>query len=415
MSDQTTDIIDGETGEISNELVHVGQRPQIIRAMDMRNAATDSWTDVLEDVADLAVKIAGTDFVPSDYRGKPGQVAATMLHGRELGLAPMTALALTNPIKGKPTLSAEGMRSLVQQAGHQIKVAELSSSRCVMRGRRAGDDEWTTVEWTLEDARQAGLLRKSRSGEPTNWDKYPRAMLLARATTELCRIEFADVIHGMRSSEELLDEIDSVTPYEPPPAAQQTTTVQRRTPAKKTAPKAQEQPQQAPEQPAAADEAPAQTPARKRAPLPGKKTSPGVGEATRPEAGPSVEDQQAEVRRLSEERRNLKAAADRRPAETSDAGGEADEPEVSTGRDTGPTITPQQRTVLIMHFERLDVRDRDERLLWTCQILGLEPGSIPSASNLTQAEAIKIIQVLERLKNRDQLDQLLNGQSELIP
>ena len=234
MSDQQAEQAE-QLEPVTGELVPVQQaRAAVVRSIDMRNAATDSWTDILEDVADLAVKIAGTDFVPFDYRGKPGQVAATMLHGRELGIAPMTALDLTNPIKGKPTLSAEGMRSLVLQAGRSIKVSDLSSSWCVIRGRRQGDEEWTTVEWTLEDARQAGLLRKSRSGEPTNWDKYPRAMLLARATTEVCRIEFADVIHGMRSTEELADEIDTVTPFDPPAPPQQTSTVQR-SPRKKSA------------------------------------------------------------------------------------------------------------------------------------------------------------------------------------
>lgn len=428
MTDHNAEIIDHATGE----LVPVEGR-QIVRSVDMRNAQTDSWTDVLVEVADLASKISGSDFVPEAYRGKTPQVAAAILHGRELGLPPLTALAMTNPIKGKPTISAEAMRALALQAGHEIIVTESSSSRVVIKGRRRGSDEWTTVSWTLEDARQAGLLRKSRSGEPTNWDRFPRQMLLARASTELCRIVFPDVIHGMRSAEELIDEIDTVTELPPAPAPQQTSTVQRqprKTAAKKAEPKQEETPKTGePGRTAGADDpAPLnnQPPARKRAPLPAKKTSPGaVGEAgtdqgndpaTPGPASQSVEDQQAEVRRLSEERRQLRQsqpdpAADPRPGGDDNSAAT----EVTTGRDTGPKITPQQRTVIIMHFHRLEVEDRDERLLWTNSLLGLEPGTIQSSSDLRQSEAVKIIQKLERLKDRDHLDAMINGQSELIP
>lgn len=433
MTEQDPEIIDADIDDsLRGELVPIDQhRAQVIRTVDMRNAATDSWTDVLESVADLAVKIAGTDFVPSDYRGKPGQVAATVLHGRELGLAPMTALSLTNPIKGKPTLSAEGMRSLVMQAGHSIKVSETSGSRCVMRGRRRGDEEWTTVTWTLDDARQAGLLRKSRSGEPTNWDKYPRAMLLARATTELCRIEFPDVIHGMRSAEELMDELDSVTPYEPPAAPQQTTTVQRK-PVKKAAAKKLEPTPEPASHEVPKEEAPTQPPARKRAPLPAKKTSQAGGPeeaatdqagdiAPESSAGPAVEDQQDEVRRLSEERRQLRgqekpaAAGPGRNNTEADGTRGADEAEVSTGRDTGPKLTAGQRASIMMHFARLDLaNDRDERLLWTNILLGYQPDTVKSANDLRQTEAITLLGKLERFKDREQLDQSLQ-QDELIP
>ena len=47
------------------------------------------------------------------------------------------------------------------------------------------------MTWTIGDAQQAKL-----TGNPS-WGKYPRSMLLARATSELCRMLFADVIGGV--------------------------------------------------------------------------------------------------------------------------------------------------------------------------------------------------------------------------
>jgi hypothetical protein len=166
----------------------------------MLDPVTDSWTSVVDNVAQFAGQIANTEFVPTALRGRDNgaKVAAAILTGRELGLPPMTSLASIHVINGKPGISAEMMRALVLQAGHQIQVTESTSVKVVIKGRRDGDEEWTTVEWSEQDSRRAGIL----SG---NHVKYPRQMFAARATTELCRLLFADVIHGLRSIEELED------------------------------------------------------------------------------------------------------------------------------------------------------------------------------------------------------------------
>lgn len=427
MNDQAPEILDGETVDQDeptsvSELVRYEPQAQIVRSVDMRSAATDSWTDVVSDVAKLASYIAQTDFVPNGLRGNPAATAAAILYGREIGIGPMTSLQGIAMVEGRPSQYAETMRARILQAGHEIMIDENTSSRCRISGRRKGSERWTTVEWTLDDARRAGLLRPSRSGKPSNWERYPRQMLLARATTELGRMIFADVIHGMRSVEEMQDEVDNVTV--PAPAPQQTTTVQRR-PAKKVASKPVEKPDTDTSTDLQKEEAPAQPPARKRAPLPKKTSQAGgpeeatsdrPGTAPEPEPGPTVEDQQAEIRRLSEERRDLAADQGSGPVETTEdaRSGDADEPEISTGRDTGPKITAGQRASVIMHFKRLDVDDRDERLWWQNRLLGYEPGTVASASDLRQTEAITILQRLERLKDRDQLESLLNGQDELL-
>lgn len=414
-----------ESEEIGAELVPF----QHTRTVDLRNATTDSWTDVLNEVADLANKISGSDFVPETYRGKTAQVAAAILHGRELGLPPLTALAMTNPIKGKPTISAEAMRALALQAGHEIVVTESSTSRVVIKGRRRGSEDWTSVSWTLEDARLAGLLRKSQSGSPTNWDRFPRQMLLARASTELCRIAFPDVIHGMRSAEEMIDEIDQVTELQAETPPMKTTTVQRKRAAKKPTQTGE------PGRTAGADDpAPlTQPPARKRVDLPAPKTAPAndardSDEPSQiPQPDPSPEQQQEEIRHLSEERRNLQtdrqesadpnaARAEETPAgddHDADQDNDVIDAEIVTGRDSGPKISAAQRAAVIMHFKRLDVDDRDERLLITNILLGFEPGTVDTSSNLRGGEPQRLLAILETLKDRDALDARLNGQDQL--
>ena len=181
------------------------------------------WVEFLPAVGDLATKIAGTDFAPKSLRGKPASVAAAILTGAELGLGPMKSLASIDVVEGNPTLSAELMRGLVLAAGHRLRLVELTTTRCVLSGQRAGDDEPTTVSWTMDDAKRAGLAGRK------NWQAHPREMLLARATTMLCRTMFADVIGGLRSVEEVGDFGDGPAPAVVVEPAEPKRVVQRRT------------------------------------------------------------------------------------------------------------------------------------------------------------------------------------------
>lgn len=139
----------------------------------------------------VAQKIANTPFVPTAFRGKPESVYAAVLYGEELGLGPMQSLTQIHVIEGKPSLAPEGMRGLVLKAGHRIDVKTASNDKVVLYGRRADSGSEATVEWTLKDAQLAGLAGRGA------WKTYPRAMLLARATSELCRMLFADIIAGL--------------------------------------------------------------------------------------------------------------------------------------------------------------------------------------------------------------------------
>jgi len=138
-----------------------------------------------------AQKIANTAFVPTAFRGKPESVFAAILYGEELGLGPMQSLNSIHVIEGKPSMSPELMRGLVARAGHRVDVKESSAERVVLFGKRADTGSEATVTWSMKDAQNAGLAGRGA------WKTYPRAMLLARATSELCRMLFADVVAGL--------------------------------------------------------------------------------------------------------------------------------------------------------------------------------------------------------------------------
>lgn len=150
----------------------------------------------------LAQRVNTTPFVPKAMQGKPEHVLACVLYGRELGLGPMQALNSIHVIEGRAAASPELMRALVASAGHRIDITENTNEACTMKGIRVDTQAEATVRWTVEDAKLAGLTHKD------NWKRYPRAMLAARCTSELCRLLFPDVIAGLSYTPE---EIQSIT------------------------------------------------------------------------------------------------------------------------------------------------------------------------------------------------------------
>lgn len=156
--------------------------------------------DLAPDAWRLAERIAQTDFVPVAFRGKPEAVLAAILTGNELGIDALQSLAKIHVIEGKPAISAELMRALVLRAGHELWIEESTATKCTVVGRRHGSEQLSRITWTMDDATRAGLNGRQ------NWRKYPKQMLVARATSELARLTFPDVLAGVSYSvEELTD------------------------------------------------------------------------------------------------------------------------------------------------------------------------------------------------------------------
>lgn len=157
----------------------------------------------------LSQRVSNTVFVPSALRGKNESVLACIMYGAELGLGPMQSLNSIHVIEGRTAMSPELMRAMVARHGHRIDVVENSNTVCEVKGVRADTGSTATVRWTMEDAKMAGLAGKN------NWKTYPRAMLLARATSELCRIVFPDIIAGLSYTPEEVSSIEGVEYDEP--------------------------------------------------------------------------------------------------------------------------------------------------------------------------------------------------------
>ena len=146
----------------------------------------------------------------------------------------MQALAKIHVINGRPGLSAELMRALVIRAGHSLRIEETTNTKAIVVGKRRGEERELRITWTMDDAKRAGLAAK----DP--WKKYPRAMLVARATGELVRGVFPDVLAGITytpeelSDGDLFDEDDRIRELEETKTAPKTATRTRKAAKKRT-------------------------------------------------------------------------------------------------------------------------------------------------------------------------------------
>lgn len=157
------------------------------------------WFEALGHASQLAEVVARTPFVKSSLRGNVPSIVACVMFGLELGLEPMTSLALVDVIDGRPAPSAELARALFARVGEMWTEHE-SPARVTVAGRRHGSDVIERVTWTMDDAKRAGLASKA------NWRTYPKEMLYARASATLVRRLAPDVLAGVTVTAEELDD-----------------------------------------------------------------------------------------------------------------------------------------------------------------------------------------------------------------
>jgi hypothetical protein len=354
---------------------------------------TDSWADRLPAVVELARAIANTDFVPEAMRNNIAATSAAILYGREVGLPPMTALGNVNVIKGKPGLSAVIMRAQVLAAGHEIRQDESNSALCTMSGRRRGTDYWQTVTYSIDDARQAGLMTNQQ------YTKNPRRMLRARATSELCELMFADVVRGMPSLEELEELDDDTPPGTAAPAVK--ARVQRATKTRAT-PKNDDG---AVSSPPGTDSsaAPSSPP---MPPLPGE---PGYDGATDSTDGPAGAESQPAVETDAEAARPAQSAEAETGVPAASASTLPVDGDLPDPVEEPRMITRAQQRGMFAVFKELGIDDDAERLHITSALVGRVPmhRGETSSNGLTYDEAKNLTAALATCKTRDHVEALI--------
>jgi hypothetical protein len=144
--------------------------------------------------------LAGSgDMVPEAFRGKPDAIAAAILRGLDVGLAPMQALQSIAVIKGKTMLWGDGVKALLLKHGFVVETGtEGTGNEMFGWARVTRPDTGQIIERTFSwnDAKRANLLTKD------TYQAYPQRMFMARALAWAARDGAADVLMGLAVVEE---------------------------------------------------------------------------------------------------------------------------------------------------------------------------------------------------------------------
>jgi len=136
----------------------------------------------------------------------PQALLIKFLFGRELGLPPMVSLYEIDLIEGRGAMNARTQVGMIRRRKlGDVRLLRQTDTEAAVEAWRADDpDNRFEFIFTMEDAQRADL-----AGRRT-WKKYPKSMLLARATSLATHALFQEVFLGVACTPEELgaDDLD---------------------------------------------------------------------------------------------------------------------------------------------------------------------------------------------------------------
>ena len=155
-----------------------------------------SEEEMRRDLAEAGIYAQAHALVPYQMRGNTGDMYLLMQIAKHLNIPLITALRGLSFIGDKdvkPAMTAQLMSALVRNAGHTLREQwdqETNTATATLIRKDDPSFEHVAV-WDEEKARVAGLWEST----PT-WVQYPKAMLTARAMSEVCRHAASEVLLG---------------------------------------------------------------------------------------------------------------------------------------------------------------------------------------------------------------------------
>lgn len=151
--------------------------------------------------------------------GKPSaaKIFLVLETGAMLGLHPMAALQGIDVIEGNATISPQLMTGLIREAGHKLRIVKSGTIEggdfsVTVTGIRSDDPDYPITDtWTPHRAARSGLCTyeknaasgiwevkaRSKQGNPLPWEMWTENMCTWRATGNVGREGFNDVLMGI--------------------------------------------------------------------------------------------------------------------------------------------------------------------------------------------------------------------------
>lgn len=122
-----------------------------------------------------------------------GEAYARITIGRDLGLSAAASMTGIHLVEGKPMVHYSMLAAFVRQhERYDYRVTEHTDESCTVVILMDGEEIGSST-FTMEDRKRANL-----GGKPgSNWAKYPRTMLFARALSNAVRWHAPDATFGV--------------------------------------------------------------------------------------------------------------------------------------------------------------------------------------------------------------------------
>lgn len=165
-----------------------------------RTGGFDLSPQTFEQAVKFSHMLADSDFVPKDFKGKPGNCLIAMQWGAEIGLKPLQSLQNLAVINGRPALWGDSVIAIVRGSSVCEYVIESDDGHTAFcKVKRRGEPEQVRT-FSMDDAKAAGL-----AGKQGPWMQYPKRMRQMRARAFALRDVFPDVLRGLPVAEEVMD------------------------------------------------------------------------------------------------------------------------------------------------------------------------------------------------------------------
>jgi hypothetical protein len=128
--------------------------------------------------------------------------------GAELGVGFYAAQRLFHTLHGSLVPSAALIVGLAKKHAECLYFKEIETTdvQSLFETKRKGDPEPTRAEYTLAEAKRAGLTRNA------TWSRHTRAMLRARAASTLARMVYPDALGSLVADDQIDDDEPQIQP-----------------------------------------------------------------------------------------------------------------------------------------------------------------------------------------------------------
>ena len=162
----------------------------------------------------LSSKLAEATIIPETFQGKPANVLIALNMAQRMGADPMMVMQNMYIVYGNPAWSSKFMIACFNTCGRfsSIKYEYFGQPGTMSYGCRAYATELRSGEKvvgadvTIELAKKEGWLDKKGS----KWQTMPQLMLQYRAATFLIRTVAPEISMGLKTTDELADEVITI-------------------------------------------------------------------------------------------------------------------------------------------------------------------------------------------------------------